>query len=220
MPPLLQRLRLFIPAAWPAHLVPPRRKYGLMAMLSAAARRLNSRSSASLRGWRPLPRSSPPRRDCTGRNDKHMLNGVLQQHVCCLHLQTTGSCIRCTPTRQATARAPAAHPAQGAHSQQDQLARRREAGGGQHGGGRGAAPPDAGGGWVAAVCPLVLLVCALASSKRRLRVCHGRGVCRCQANQAEGRGRGAHGTLGTLRHAAGIEELHRMQGEGQTSDFE
>lgn len=47
-----------------------------MAMLRAAARRRNSRSSASLRGWRPLPRSSPPRRDCTdGRGGMEKLRG-------------------------------------------------------------------------------------------------------------------------------------------------
>lgn len=62
-------------------------------------------------------------------------------------------------------------------------------------------------GWVAAI-PLLLLLCVVDSKgpAGRLWMCHGCALC-CRASQAEWGGRGAHGALGTLRHAAGIKEL-------------
>lgn len=185
-------------------------------MLSAAARRLNSRSSASLRG-RPPPRASAPRRTCSRGSRRGQMRAGRQQGTWARHQPPPPPQQQSVPGHAPTSNAPAqpAHPAQ--RAQQDQRPRRREAGGGEEGGGAaerrgwgGARRPGA-----AHVAGIALLV--VRPARLQLRVRHGRGARGGgqPGGGAQPGGRGGDRPLRALRHAARIKQQLQRAGAAQ-----
>lgn len=180
-------------------------------MFRAAARRLNSRSSASPRGRPPAPaapappRSSPPRRACSGGSAARQ-EGQIRASVRVAAVQVVHQCLGCrwcqTP---AAAFAPTiqliTHPTQRPHRQQRQRLRRAEARGGQPRGGRRAR--------CCSCCSRFVAGMARALPTIALRVGSGGAPAAAAGAARRARGRGG-AAVGPLAHAAGIKQ-HPLQ---------